>query len=161
MESLDVRRYRASDHDEVWTLHNLALEAVGAHAGHGPFDDDLHHIDQVYLNAGGEFLVGVLAGRIVAMGALKRLSDERAEVTRMRVHPDCWRRGFGRTLLEHLERRAVELGYRTISLETTVGQLAAQKLYRNAGYVETGRTKHFGFNVIEFEKVLPPPEAGR
>ena len=27
-----IRRYRESDHDEVWALHNLALEGTGAHA---------------------------------------------------------------------------------------------------------------------------------
>ncbi len=52
-----IRRYKNSDHDEVWSLHNLALKKVGAHPGNGPWDDDLHHISSVYINRGGEFLV--------------------------------------------------------------------------------------------------------
>ena len=96
---MEVRRYRASDHDAVWDLHNLALNEVGAHAGSGPWDDDLHRIEAEYLDAGGEFYVGTIDGRIVAMGALKRLTDARAEICRMRVHPDHQRRGLGTRIL--------------------------------------------------------------
>ena len=103
---MEVRRYRASDHDEVWALHTLALERTGAYAGHGPWDDDLHHIKEVYLSGGGEFLVGVYGKKIIAMGALERLSDHHAEIKRMRVHPDCQRQGFGQAVLEALEGRA-------------------------------------------------------
>ena len=149
-----VRQYRPSDHDTVWELHTVALEAVGAHAGHGPFDDDLHHVEEVYLDAGGEFLVGELDGEIVAMGALKRLDDDRAEVTRMRVQPDCWRRGYGQMILTRLEDRARELGYTTLSLDTTTGQTAAQQLYEKNGYVEVNRGRSFGFEVIQYEKIL-------
>ena len=42
---MEVRRYRAGDHDAVWDLHNVALNEVGAHMGNGPWDDDLHHIE--------------------------------------------------------------------------------------------------------------------
>lgn len=68
---LKVRRYRTADHDAVWQLHNESLLATGAHGGNGPWDDDLHQIEEVYLAPGGEFLVGLHQGRIVAMGALR------------------------------------------------------------------------------------------
>ena len=45
--------------------------------GNGPWDDDLHHIEAEYIDTGGEFSVGIIDGRIVAMGALKRLTDTR------------------------------------------------------------------------------------
>jgi ribosomal protein S18 acetylase RimI-like enzyme len=147
-----IRRYREADHDAVFALHNLALDQVGAHAGNGPWDDDLHHVREVYLDGGGEFLVGEEDGRIVAMGALRLLGADHAAVTRMRVHPDRQRRGWGRAVLERLEARAVELGFRLLTLETTVQQTAAQRLYEKAGYVETGRRTSYGFEVILYEK---------
>ena len=52
---MKIRRYRESDQEEVWALHNLALEEADAHAGNGPWDDDLRHIREVYLDDGGEF----------------------------------------------------------------------------------------------------------
>ena len=62
-----LRRYRDGDHAAVWELHVSALE----HHLAGPWDDDLSTIPATYLDAGGEFLVGVEDGRIVAMGALR------------------------------------------------------------------------------------------
>lgn len=152
---LTIRRYGEADHDAVWEVHNLALHQVGAHVGNGPWDDDLHHVKEVYLEDGGDFLVGECDARVVAMGALRRVSDAVAKVTRMRVHPDCQRRGYGEAILRRLEARAVALGYRKLVLETTVGQTAAQALYRKHGFVETGRTRLHGFDVILFEKALP------
>jgi ribosomal protein S18 acetylase RimI-like enzyme len=152
--NLEIRRYRESDHDVVWALHNLALEQVDAHAGNGPWDDDLHQIEEVYLANGGEFLVGVLDGRIVAMGALKKTSAERAEVKRIRVHPDFQRRGFGQALLEALEARAVALGYKRLHLDTTVQQTAAQALYARNGYAMVGRAQFGRFELILYEKEL-------
>ena len=151
---MKVRRYIASDHDAVWDLHNIALNEVGAHAGNGPWDDDLHRIEAEYLEAGGEFYVGIIDGRIVAMGALKRLNDTRAEICRMRVHPDLQRRGFGTRILSKLEHRAREMGFRTLTLETTAGQTAAIGIYTKAGYIEIARGRKLGFDVLTFEKRL-------
>ena len=154
MEPLRIRRYEERDHDAVWDLHNLALNEVGAHAGNGPWDDDLHAIERLYLADGGEFLVGVVDGEIVAMGALRRDRDGRGQITRMRVHPRVQRRGFGHLILERLEERARELGYVSVHLDTTVEQEAAQAFYRAHGYEEFGRTRLGPFRVVLFEKRL-------
>ena len=149
-----IRRYRPSDHDAVWELHNLALQDVGAHAGNGPWDDDLHNVEAVYIAGGGEFYVGLLDGCVVAMGALKALDGSRAEICRMRVHPDLQRRGIGTLILSQLERRAAELGLGCLTLETTAGQVAAMGMYVKAGYRERVRYRHLGFEVVAFEKQL-------
>jgi len=155
MSDLIIRRYCEADHDAVWDLHNAALEAVDAHGGNGPWDDDLHRVREAYLERGGEFLVGEVDGRIVAMGALERTDAEDAEVVRMRTHPDFWRRGFGRAILTRLERRAAELGCRRLHLHTTAGQTAARGLYEASGYRLTGRTHWKRFEVLRYEKDLP------
>ena len=154
MDEVTIRRYEPADHDEVWALHNLALEAVNAHGGNGPWDDDLHRVEEVYLRSGGEFLVGLLGGRLVAMGALKPSAGGRAEIRRMRVHPDFQRRGFGRAILRRLEARAAELGYAELHLETTAGQTAARGLYEAMGYRETGQRTMGRFEVIAYRKRL-------
>jgi len=151
---LVIRRYEDTDRDAVWELHNLALYAVGAHVGNGPWDDDLHHVSEVYLDGRGEFLVGLLGGRVVAMGALRRHDDVTAEVKRMRVHPATQRHGFGRAILLRLEERAIRLGYRRLVLDTTERQVAAIALYRSEGFVESGRGEVWGFPCIFFAKEL-------
>ena len=151
-ETLHIRRYQPSDYEAVWRLHNVALHAAGAHAGSGPWDDDLHQIEAVYLDNGGEFLVGINRGRIVAMGALKRISSKHAEIRRMRVDPAFQRRGFGQAILTALERCAVELGYRALHLDTTVQQKAARELYLKNGYREKGCFRMGRFQCILYEK---------
>lgn len=152
--SLELRRFEEADADAVWELHNRASNEVGAHAGNGPWDADLHAIGAEYLNAGGEFVVGLLDGKLVAMGGLRRVREGVAELKRMRVHPRFQRRGFGRSVLVSLERRARELGYRTLRLDTAVVQVAAQRLYEQAGYRVVGRGQLAGFDVVYYEKRL-------
>jgi GNAT superfamily N-acetyltransferase len=148
-----IRRYEPSDHQEACALHEVALRAVNAFVEEAS-DDDLQHIEDVYLARGGEFLVGVLDGRIVAMGTLRRSSGDRAEIRRMRVHPDYQRRGFGQAILSALERRARELGYTTLHLDTTTVQKAAEHLYTKNGYIEVGRGHAHGFDLVFYEKRL-------
>ena len=152
--SLRLRRFTEDDAAAVRALHDLALDAVGAHAGEGSWDDDLDAIPDVYLAGGGEFLVGELNGEIVAMGALRRVSRRVAEIKRMRVAPAPQGRGFGRALLEALEARARELGVRKLHADTTVMQPAARGLYASAGYSETGTGWENGFTVVYLEKRL-------
>jgi ribosomal protein S18 acetylase RimI-like enzyme len=153
-EKIHIRQYRSHDHDSVWKLHNLALDKADAHSGNGPWDNDLHAIEEVYLRDGGEFLVGVLHGQIVAMGALKRVSDTTAEIKRMRVHPNHLRKGFGQAVLSALEEKARYLGYTKLILDTTALQTAAQKFYLKNGYEEIKRGKLGRFDLIYYKKDL-------
>jgi ribosomal protein S18 acetylase RimI-like enzyme len=149
---LEIRHYQPSDQDFVWALHRLALEDTGIDVTHGSWDEDLYRIEAAYLESGGEFLVGTLDRHIVAMGALRRTAADRAEIKRMRVHPDFQRRGFGQAILDTLEARAQELGYETLHLDTSTQQTAAQQFYVKNGYVETGREERGRFTLIFYEK---------
>jgi ribosomal protein S18 acetylase RimI-like enzyme len=148
---LEVRRFNADDARAVHSLDDAAMSAAGAR---GREDEDLDSIAAAYIEDGGEFLVGVRDGRLVAIGALRHVTDAVAELTRMRVHLGFQRRGFGRTLLARLEHRASELGYRTLRLHTAVMLTAAQRFYDSAGYREVGRGQLAGAEVIYFEKTL-------
>ena len=137
------------------SLHDEALHQVGAHLGEGSWDEDLDHIEDVYLNDGGEFLVGIYEGKVVAMGALRKTSPEAAQITRMRVEPSLQGHGFGQQVLDVLEKRAAELEYATLHLDTTVQQRAAQRLYARNGYGETGRGRVGPFDTLLYEKSIP------
>jgi GNAT superfamily N-acetyltransferase len=100
----------------------------------------------------------VIAGEVVAMGALRRVSAAVAEVKRTRVDACHQRRGFGRAVLHGLEARARELGYRTLRLDTTVQQIPAQRLFRADGFVDVERTlDRTGETMIVLEKRLAYP----
>ena len=139
---LTLRRYTPADQEAVEHLHVFVLQRTGAYLGRGPWDDDMYAIEEAYLNNGGEFLLGELDGRLVAMGALKRTGKTRAEIKRMRVHPEYQGRGYGQRILEELEARARALGYQTLHLDTSVLQVTAQKLYEKNGFREVGRATY-------------------
>jgi ribosomal protein S18 acetylase RimI-like enzyme len=151
---LNIRRYQSRDSDTVWKLHNDAIGPTGAHLGSDTWYDDVLHIEEVYLQDSGEYLVGEVDGQIVAMGGLKRTTAERAEVKRMRVAPAYQGHGFGQAMLDALEKRARELGYTTLHLDTGVTMVAAQGLYRKNGYQEISRGKIADVDVIFFEKKI-------
>src|SRR5437899_12443363 len=77
-----LRRYEPADREAVEHLHVHAIQQTGAYLGRGPWDDDVYAIEEVYLQNGGEFLIGECDGQFVAMGAFKRTGPERAEVKR-------------------------------------------------------------------------------
>lgn len=149
-----LRRYTPADREAVERLHVFAIEQMGAYLGRGPWDDDVYAIEEAYLNNQGEFLIGECDGSFVAMGALHRTSPERAQIKRMRVHPDYQGRGFGQLILSELEARARILGYKTLHLDTSIVQIPAQRLYKKNGYCEVGRDIYQNLAVILYEKQL-------
>jgi len=155
---MTIRPYKPSDSHAVWELHNLALQNTGAHLGNGGWDADLKDIPVVYEQNQGCFLVGVLDGRIVAMGGVKRTDPNRAEIKRMRVHPDFQRRGYGTELLKALESEAMRLGYQVLHLETTTLQTGAQKLYEKQGYRIVRKGEVAGLKTLLYEKKLTMPD---
>src|SRR3989344_7425665 len=110
MPKLKIRRYRKSDNETVWDLHKTGLRQNNAYILSGKWDEDLDKIEKVYLK-NGEFLIGEINSKIVAMGAFKKISDEKAEIKRIRVYPEYQRKGLGQKILNKLEKRAAKMGY--------------------------------------------------
>ena len=154
---MTIRRYREADHARIMVLQRVAMEAIGFYKDDPHLHSDLNDIPGNYLDNRGEFAVGEADGTIVAMGGIRPFGNNLAEVKRMRVDPSCQRMGYGREVLEYLIRRAGELGYSGMVLETSVKQTAAQRLYTKCGFVETGREIIDGFDCIWYKKILPPP----
>ncbi len=151
---LTIRRYQPSDHATVWDLHKTALLAAGAYIHESDYDVDLDQIETVYLNGFGEFLVGTIEDRIVAMGAFRRTGPDRAEIKRMRVHADFQRQGFGQAIYTALEKHARELGYSLLHLDTAVVLVGAQHFYAKNGYQEVRRGKLGIIDCIFYEKQI-------
>ncbi|MFI6601557.1 GNAT family N-acetyltransferase [Nonomuraea sp. NPDC050536] len=154
---LKIRRYRWSDLDTILALHRVCLAQVGLVPGDGVYyDDDFPRVQEIYLACGGEFLVGEVDRRVVAMGGLKPIGAETAEICRLRVHPEQQRRGYGAAMLDALEARAVELGFHSVRGDTTLNQGAALALYERRGWRELSRTRVGDLTVIYGEKRLLP-----
>lgn len=152
---LRIRRYAPADHAEVFALHRECLTQVGLRPGDGVYyDDDFARVEEVYLRANGEFLVGEMEGEIVAIGGLRRLTELVGEMVRLRVRPDRQGRGYGAAVVRVLEERAAELGFGILRADTTVKQPVAMELYRSSGWREIDRRVTGATVTVYFEKPL-------
>jgi putative acetyltransferase len=81
-----------------------------------------------------------VGGEVLAVGALKRLSDEHAEIKSMHTAEAARGRGIGREMVEHLVAVARQRGFRRVSLETgsQPAFAAARSLYASAGFTPCG-----------------------
>jgi GNAT superfamily N-acetyltransferase len=82
----------------------------------------------------GRFLVGYDDRGPVAIGGLRPLGDDVAEIKRMYVVPRARSRGVGRALLTALEDAARELGYARVRLDAGLEQRHSRALFTDAGY---------------------------
>lgn len=154
MVRIHIRSYRPEDLKAVKNLHIIALKALNAYFPDTFDDNDLDHIDDVYLKRGC-FLVGEVHGRLIAMGALKRISDIVGEVKRMRVHPDYQRKGYGQLILDELVKEAKSRGFTLMQLDTTSNLTAAQLFYEKNGFTRVNKVvKGWPSDTIFYEKML-------
>jgi putative acetyltransferase len=105
---------------------------------HSP-PEDVHALDvEGLLDPAIAFYSFRLNGELLAVGALKRLDNEHAELKSMHTAEEARGRGIGRAMLGHLLGVARQLGFSRVSLET--GSMAAfapaRTMYKKAGFTE-------------------------
>jgi len=152
VDQITFRRYQLADHDAVASAFAACTHQLGFTLD--PWNDDMHQIPAVYLETGGEFIVGDYERKIVSFAGLRRDSADRAEIRRVGVHPDAQRRGFARAMIRDIEDRAAVLGFSYLYLDTSIAQVAAQRLYRACGYRENGHVEKNGIECIVYNKEL-------
>jgi len=147
-------RYQPEHQKPMLALHRIAVEEFTLGMSQQQDEADLVTIDEVYLRSRGEFLLGFIGERLVAMGGFKRLSDVVAELRRMRIARDLQGQGYGTLMLRELERRAFQSGVRTLCLDTARRRPLTLEFYRKHGYQETGRSFYGAVETVQFSKTL-------
>ncbi|MGC8510299.1 MAG: GNAT family N-acetyltransferase [Acidimicrobiales bacterium] len=104
---------------------------------YGQSDDDAHLNPDELAPPDGLFLVARVSGHLAGGVGIRRIGDadqRLAEVKRLWVRPDLRRSGVATTLMEAVERRARELGYGQLYLETGGAQPEALAFYPRNGW---------------------------
>lgn len=86
-------RYKSEFQEPMLVLHRSAIEGFTLGMSQQQDEADLLAIEEVYLRNRGEFLLGFVGARFVAMGGFKRLSDGLAELVNVMPTRVLHRRG--------------------------------------------------------------------
>jgi putative acetyltransferase len=119
--------------DDVREL--LGRHLAYAHETTAP--EDVHALDlDALLDPSVTFFSFRVGGRLLGVGALKRLDGEHAEIKSMHTAEAARGQGIGRAMLDHLVGFAREAGYRRVSIETGAGPACApaRRLYASASF---------------------------
>jgi putative acetyltransferase len=103
--------------------------------------EDVHALDvEGLLDPAISFYSFRIAGRLLGVGALKRLDRHHAEIKSMHTAAEARGRGVGRAMVDHLIHLARGEGLSRLSLETgTAAAFApARSLYASAGFAPCG-----------------------
>lgn len=151
---MDLLRYEPRYQESMLGLHRSAIEGFTLGMSQQEDEADLMAIDDVYLSNGGEFLLGLRDGQLIAMGGFKRISSDVAELRRMRIARELQGQGYGTRLLLELERRAFQSGVRTLCLDTAQRRPLTLAFYRRHGYQEIGKSFYGAVETVQFSKTL-------
>lgn len=136
--SYTLRPFELKDKEAVKTMLrgvNWPEHYVGVHANAAEKflkDDE----GDVWLATQGEQIIGLLAMKHQKLNSLTC-------VYTLAVASDFHRKGLGRALLEHAEKRAKEVGNRGVFLDTTDNNTFARLFYKAVGFHEAYTMPHY------------------
>ncbi|MBD3206838.1 GNAT family N-acetyltransferase [Candidatus Bathyarchaeota archaeon] len=105
----------------------------------GKIEDLLENVLKVFTSLKppkGIIMVLEVDGVPAGIGRLSKIKDNIAEINNMFISLEYRGFGYGKAVLNSLEDKAREFGYTTLRLDTGAHNVAAQHLYRKAGYLE-------------------------
>ena len=96
------------------------------------------------------FWVGQFDKDIVGMLGVRQTSADKAEIRRLRVHPEFRRLGIGRCLMEHAIRHCQRRGYLKVGLDVRTERGPAIALFEKCGFQVASTRKINGGERLDF-----------
>jgi putative acetyltransferase len=149
-----LRPIRPADDPTIAAIIRAVMTEHGASGpGFAIHDDEVDHMSRAYAAPAARYHVVEHAGQVQGGAGFARLAgttpaQATCELRKMYFLPPARGLGLGRALLALLLDEMRAAGFRRCYLETTRQMLAAQRLYRAAGFVPQcgaeGATGHHG-----------------
>jgi ribosomal protein S18 acetylase RimI-like enzyme len=98
------------------------------------FEEELENLPGEYAPPHGCLLLARVGDSVIGCVGLRRLEVELCEMKRLFVRPEHRRSGVGKSLTKAIIRKAADLGYRRMRLDTVPAMKSAQKLYESSGF---------------------------
>lgn len=122
--------------DQIKGLIGKYTKRLGRDLTFQNLEEELADLAKKYTAPEGELLAALDEDTVVGMVAYHRHSDDRCEMKRLYVKPDCRGSHLGRTLIGEILEHASRAGYKEMVLDTIEPLQAAIHLYREAGFQE-------------------------
>ncbi len=128
------RRATNRDIPEVQRIVFSALEEYGLLADPEKTDLDLSDLENFYFLKGGYFEVCEINDKVVGTWGLSPLDSQSCELRKMYLSSSQRGKGLGIAMLERVVKKANEMGFRRIELETASALRQAINLYVKYGF---------------------------
>ncbi|HEX8833279.1 MAG TPA: GNAT family N-acetyltransferase [Abditibacteriaceae bacterium] len=126
---------RPIQRDEVEAAKQVIETVCLEFFGHAPHDfEDMDDIRAQYSGDSGIFLVLADNNKIVGTGAIRRIDNYTCELKRMWFLQEYRGRGFGKEMAQSLLKRARQMGYKRVRLDTSPELVQATGLYVRLGF---------------------------
>jgi len=135
-EELDTVRRLFREYRDWLAAHagGTATSPPSVPTGLAQFDRVISGLPGVYGPPGGDVILALHHSEIVACGALRKWRSKVGEIKRIYVRADHRGPGFGPILTGGLLRRARELGYERVRVDTLPTMAAAIQFYQEMGF---------------------------
>lgn len=121
------------------------------------FETELAELPGKYALPSGCLLLATESEKVFGCAALRRIDDEVCEMKRLFVRPSAQGRGVGKILVNEVFKKARNIGYRKMRLDTLAPQMQnAVALYRAVGFQEIPAYYHNPIpGTLFMELILP------
>ena len=100
--------------------------------------NEANNLPGEYVLPQGCILLAEFEEKIAGCIAVSEIAGNVCELKRLYVKPQCRRMGIGRKLTEAIIKKAIQLKYERMRLDTNNFFIGAKPLYRSFGFTETG-----------------------
>jgi putative acetyltransferase len=136
----ELRSADNTDREGISRLVRAILPEFGETYDEGGPESDLVNIERTYTEPGGTFAVLVGPERqIIGTAGLIPTGADCCKLRKMYIDHGYRNLGLGKFLLDYILKKAGELGFRKIMLETITSMEAAVAMYEKAGFTRIGR----------------------
>ena len=109
---------------------------LGIDLGFQHFDEEIQELETMYAAPQGGIILCKQGHDYIGCVAIRKLTDDIAELKRMYVQPQYQKMGIGKKILERSLQLAKEINYSIIHLDTLSNMLPAINLYKQYGFNE-------------------------
>ncbi len=131
---MNFRRAHNADASAIQDVVFSTLREYGLKPDPKKTDLDLTDLDRSYFLKGGYFEICEWQGEVVGTWGLLPLSKDSCELRKMYLKSMHRGKGLGKTMIERALKKARELGFKRVELETASVLREALDLYQKYGF---------------------------